>query len=252
MASQYQQFGQIPFQYINGFQISNNALTPNTVLDIGAGSCLDSTVTFQLSTSSTVSINSAASGLNGLDTGTIAASTVYAVYLVADPVYANAPGFMLSLSTTAPLLPFGYSAFRLIGYVATNGSSQFLKGLWSAGNSSTRTFAYDAPQATSITAGNAVVYTNVALTTLVPSVDGVIVNVASALTPSAASQTLKLTPFGGVGDAVTITGQVASVVVSSNSRLFSKLNAGVPTIRYVVSAAGAAAALNVAGYEYSV
>ena len=46
----------IPF-YVNGLGISNNATTPNTKLDVAAGTCLDSTGTFQMSLNASVTID---------------------------------------------------------------------------------------------------------------------------------------------------------------------------------------------------
>ena len=157
---------------------------------------------------------------------------------------------MLSLSYTAPVMPFGYSAFALIGYAVTDSSAHFLKGYWTAGNSTSRLFMYDAPQATAITAGAATTYTAIDLSALVPTADNLPVWVSSAFTPGAASRTLKLQPTGATGDAVTITGQVTSVVVSSNSLVLAKLSSAVPKVSYIVSNAGDAAAINVAGYQF--
>lgn len=238
--------------YCNGLAISNNATTPNTQLNVATGNMLDSTGTFQISLDTAVVINAATTGLNALDTGTLAASTVYAVYLVSDPVSLQTSGCVISTSYTAPTLPFGYSAFALIGYVTTNSSAQFLKGYWTAGNGTSRLFMYDAPQATAITAGAATSYTAITLTSLVPTADNLPVWISSAFTPGAASRTLKLQPTGATGDAVTITGQVTSVIVTSNSLVLAKLSSSVPKISYVVSNSGDAAAINVAGYQFFV
>ncbi len=236
--------------YANGLGISNNATTPNTKLDVAVGTILDSTGTFQLTLSTAVTINTGAVGLNGLDTGVLLASKVYAVHLVCDPVTQQVSGAMASLSATAPTLPFGYSAFALIGYIVTDSSVHFLKGYWTAGNSTSRLFMYDAPQATAITAGAATSYTAIDLVALVPTVDNLPVWIASAFTPGAASRTLKLQPTGAVGDAITITGQVTSVIVTSNSLVLAKISASKPEVSYVVSNAGDAAAINVAGYQF--
>ena len=236
--------------YVNGLGLSNDATTPNTKLDVAIGSILDSSGTFQLSLSAPVVINAAVNGLNGLDTGSLAASTVYAVHLVADPVTQQASGCMVSLSASAPLLPFGYSAFALIGHVVTDGSSHFLKGYWSAGNSGHRVFMYDAPQATAITAGAATSYTAVDLSAFVPAVDNRPVWIASAFTPNAAGHAFKMQPYSATGDAIIINGQVATVVVNSNSYLFSKLNSGKPEINYLVANGADAVAINVAGYDF--
>jgi hypothetical protein len=243
-------YGSFLPDYANGLAISNNATTPNTKLDVATGTILDSTGTFQIGLDEAVTINAATVGLNGIDTGALAASTVYAVYIVCDPVSLQPSGAMISLSYTQPYLPEGYGFFALIGFVTTNSSSQFLKGYWTAGNDTRRTFVYDAPIATAVTAGNATSFTAVTLTAFVPAVDNTPVSVAYAFTPGAASRTLNLTPANGVGNAVTITGQVTSVVISGNASVFSKLASGVPEIDYKVANSGDAVALNVAGYDF--
>ena len=252
--STYLQFGQIPFNFCSGLGLSNNATTPNTKLDVATGSILDSTGAFQLILGTAVTIDATTNGLNGLDTGSLAASTVYAVHVIGDPITGQTTGCMISTSATAPLMPFGYSAFALIGYVVTSSGSVFLKGLWSAGSyGGKRVFMYDAPQATAITAGAATSYTAIDLSAFVPATStSRPVYISSAFTPGAASRVLKLQPTGNTGDAITITGQVTSVVVSSQSYLFARLSSSAPKISYLVSNAGDAAAINVAGYEFFV
>jgi len=244
------QFGQSPWKYANGLAISNNATTPNSLLNIATGSILDSAGVFQLFLDAPVVVNSASNGLNGLDTGTITLNTLYKVYLVADVVSALPSGVVISTSATGPLMPFGYNKYALIGYVATNGSSQFLKGYWTASNGSTREFFYDAPVATEVTAGNATAFTAIPLTAVVPAIDNTPVRLNYAFTPGAASRTLNFTPGNGVGNAITVTGQVTSVVVSGQSLVVSKVTAGVPEVDYKVSNSGDAVAVNVAGYTF--
>lgn len=247
----YKSYNQALFPYAYGLGLSNNATTPNTKLDVAVGSILDSSKTFQLNLDVAVTIDASVVGLNGIDTGALAASTLYKVFLVADPQSYNVTGAIISASST-PVLPYGYGAYALIGYVATDGASHFLKGYWTDDKSSLRTFMYDAPQATAITAGNAVAYTAIDLSALVPAVANIPVYVDSALTPSAASQTLKLQPAAGTGDMVTITGQVNAVVVSSQDLVIATLVAGLPKVNYKVSNAGAAAAINVGGYQFAI
>lgn len=244
------QFGQSPWGYVNGLGISNHATTPNTKISIATGSAMDSTGVYQLTVSSALTLDATTTGLNALDTGSLAASKVYSVFIVADPIKQQAIGCLLSLSATAPLLPTGYSVFKLIGYITTDASVHFLAGSWTAGNGGRRTFVYDAPIATAVTAGAATSYTAVALTTFVPLVENTPVIVNFAFTPGAASRTLKMTPGNGTGDFVTITGQVTSVVVSGNTMVFSKVTSSVPEIDYKVSNAGDAVAINVAGYDF--
>lgn len=230
------QYGQELPYYINGFGISNDATTPNTVLDIAAGSCLDSTGTFQLNNNAVIKINAAVNGLNGLDTGTFAASKVYAVYLVWDPVTLQTPGAMISLSLTAPLLPFGYSAFLLIGYATSDSSTHFLKGYWSAGNSSTRTFTYDAP--IQCLSGNQTGYTGVDLSAFVPAVNNTPVVLFSNFTANAAADVENLQGYNSTGDAVTIIAPVAGATAHTTQQntVLAQLNSGAPSIKYKVSA----------------
>ena len=107
--------------------------------------------------------------------------------------------------------------------------------------------------ATAITAGAAVVDTPVALGGLVPAIEGLAVWMGIAITPSAASRTLTLKPYGATGAPVQVTGQVAAVVVRQNALVQAQLLLGVPNLEYIWSAGGGdAVALNVAGYEYSI
>ena len=247
----YKSYNQALFPYAYGLGLSNNATTPNTKLDVAVGSILDSSKTFQLNLDVAVTIDATVTGLNGLDTGSLAASTLYNVFLVADPQSYNVTGAIISASSI-PVLPYGYGAYALIGYVATGAGSTFLKGYWTDDKSTWRTFMYDAPQATAITAGNATSYTAIDLSAFVPAVASTPVFIDSALTPAAASQTLKLQPAGGTGDAVTITGQVAAVVVSSQSLVLAQLASGDPKVSYKVSNGAAAAAINVGGYQFAI
>ena len=249
------QYGQDAAYYINGLQISNDATTPNTLLDISAGSCLDSTGTFQYNNNNALVINGAVNGLNGLDTGTLAASTVYAVYVVWDAVHNKVAGGMLSLSLTAPLLPFAYGQFLLIGYVVTDSSTHFLKGYWSAGNGSMRQFTYDAFQATAVTAGAATSFTNVNLITLVPNVANTPVQVYTSYLPGTAGHTLSMQAGNATGAQAIITGQVAAVHVTGISTILAQpvsiTSVVSPVINYEV-VSGDAVAIDVAGYTWFV
>jgi hypothetical protein len=244
------QYGQEPWYYANGLKITNDATTPDEIIDIATGSILDSTGVYQLSVDSVLSPSIVSSGLNGLDTGTVAASKVYAVYVVADPVTQQETGAIFSLSLTGPLMPFGYSAYALIGFVVTDATADILLGSWTAGNDARRSFFFDAPIATAITAGNATTYTAVSLAAFVPAVEDTPVSVAYSFTPGAASRALNLTPGNGVGNAVTITGQVTSVVVSGNAQVLAKVTSAVPEIDYKVANSGDAVALSVAGFDF--
>jgi hypothetical protein len=243
----------IPF-YVNGLGISNDVTTPNSILDVGVGSIVDYTGTYQMVVKSPLTVSSAFAGVGGLDSGTVAASTMYQIYLISDPVSNNPISLLLStaLSAVGPLMPFGYSAYALLGHAATDSSSHFLSGYWSDSDSAYRVFTYDAPQATSVTAGTATTYTGVDLSALVPHFNNVPVMIASSFIPgNAAGDTLKMQGYNSTGDAVIITGQVTTVHVTTNSLVLAQLNTAAPSIKYKVTNAGDTAALNVAGYSWN-
>ncbi len=237
----------LPF-YFNGLGISNDATTPNTKLDIATGSCLDSTGTYQLSLDAAVVINAANTGLNGLDTGSLAASTVYKVFIVADPVTRQPSGAMISLAAT-PLLPFGYSAYALIGYVTTDSSSHFLLGYWSDNDSARRVFTYDAP-IIALSAGTSTSYAGVALTAFVPPVANIPVYMYMLFAANAAANAANLQGYNSTGDQITLIAPVATGVANTteNVNVLAQLNSSAPSIKYKVAAG--ALSLYVCGYTF--
>lgn len=67
-----------------------------------------------------LTINSAAIGANGLDTGAIAASTWYSVWVIWNDTTAAG---LLSLSATAPTMPSGYTHKARVGWMRTDGTA---------------------------------------------------------------------------------------------------------------------------------
>lgn len=219
-----------------------------------AGQCSDSTGTNTITvpaTSTTISL--LASGLNGLDTGTVAASTMYAVFAIGDPSGRNPAGFLLSTSATAPVMPAGatygtsYGEFRRIGWIKTDGSSNILAFYQEPVNDVIRLMQYDAPIAV-LTAGVATSYTAVSLAAAVPTTAGRVV-IASALTPNAASDTASIRPTGATGDYIVQVGQVAAVVTRLQYELLPLIASGAMKIDYKVSTASAALTVAVQAYE---
>lgn len=244
----------IPF-YVNGLLLSNDATTPLTILDVGVGSIVDSTGTYQMETTAALSISTAFNGVGGLDTGAIAASTVYFVYLVSDPVTNNPIGGMLSLAapSVGPLMPYGYSAFALLGYVAIDSSSHILKGYWTAEDSAWRTFTYDAFQATLVTAGSSATYANVKLNGLVPNVNNTPVQVYTSFAAGAAGDVLSLQAGNATGAQATLTAQVTTTPLTTISTVLAQpvtiTSVSYPVINYKVSGTDTVA-IDVAGYSF--
>lgn len=228
------------------------AVASTTTLTMAAGRARNSSDENDIILSAGVTINAANNGINGLDTGTFAASTLYAVYAVGDSSQNSTPGAVMSLaSSSAPTLPVGYDMYRLIGYARSDGSTHFLAGYW-YGSSNERLWTYDVPIATAVTAGNSATYAAVTLTGFVPAKSQLPVLVETNWTANAAADTMALQGFSAVGDTVKYIAGVAGATAHTLSRDYvnAQLDSGAPKINYKVSAG--TVAINVAGYQLSI
>lgn len=107
--------------YVVGLEISTDMTT--SAVSVAAGACTDQTGTVLIDRGAvSTSINLATTGINALDTGTIANNSIYYVWAVSG---ASGTGCIASLSLTAPTLPAGYDLYkRRLGAFITNGSAQ--------------------------------------------------------------------------------------------------------------------------------
>lgn len=104
-------------QKIDTLAIVNNTSTPNSKVDVTIAKIWNQeTVSF--------TIDMAASGANGLDTGAEAASTWYYIWAIYNG--ATTVAGLLSASATAPTLPSGYTYKQLIGAVYNSSGSNFV------------------------------------------------------------------------------------------------------------------------------
>lgn len=69
-----------------------------------------------------LSCSTAATGAGGLDTGSIAASTWYAVWLISN---GSTTAALLSLSATAPAMPAGYTFKARVGWIRTDSTNKY-------------------------------------------------------------------------------------------------------------------------------
>ena len=121
-----QLYENVPGPLVGSFVNLSSGVTGNASLNIIA----DQLVVSQSSTSSfilsnvSVACDITTSGLNGLDTGTEAINTWYAIFVVANN--AGQTGCLLSLSPASPTLPSGYTYFYRTGWVRNNASSNFI------------------------------------------------------------------------------------------------------------------------------
>jgi hypothetical protein len=109
--------------YLSGLGTSNNSGTPNTKIDVAAGVCADDTNAQMLPLAATT-LDCSGTGANGLDTGTLANSTWYHLFVIGKTDGTTA--LLASTSISAPTYPTGYTLKRRIGSFKTDGSAHIL------------------------------------------------------------------------------------------------------------------------------
>lgn len=243
-----------PFLYASGMQFSNNATTPNTKVDVSAGQCRDSTDSIDLVVSSGLTVDATVTGYDGLDTGSLAASSFYKLFAIGDSSNFNPEGFILTLASNSyPVMPYGYDSYRLIGFMLTDGSSHFLPFYMStsAATGNYRYVQYDAPIAVTVTAsGTSATYSAMDLSVAVPSVNFEKVKIYAKWDPNAAGDTLTFQSAGGTGNWL-INTAISTPVQDFTFDILPVIASSVPKISYKVSA-GTLTAVTVMGYCFNI
>lgn len=230
-------------KYVYGM---GGAYASATTLTLNAGQARDDSNINDITLSANATINGAVNGANGLDTGSLANSTLYNVFAINDSTKYQATAGVLSTQaiTSGPLQPFGYDGFRWVFTVKTDGSAQILP-FRITGTGLRKTFWYDTPIAV-LTGGNATTFTDIDLTGSMPAMaTDVILEVA--FTPATAANALKLRAKGSsaTNGNVQVTGVVATkaqelqVIVPCSALGF---------IQYLVSNGSDAATISLVGY----
>lgn len=248
--------------YINGLKLT---YVSATTMSVSAGKCSNGTNVNDISVglpqnvaatqtgtepvpagSGAVLINTAANGAAGLDIGVMANDTFYAVYAIGDS-YGIEPGSaIISANLVSPLLPAGYDMSFRIGFIKSSGAAAILP-FRQDGCGLDRWMWYDAPIATSVTAGASATYAPVDATAGLPTATPTIVRWYCAFTPTAAADALTLVP--GTSTATlgyaSASGSVAGV--ANIVQLFCPTDAPVTdAIDYKVT--GSAVAISVQAY----
>ena len=114
----------IPFAV--GLVVTNDGSTPNTKVDVTAdfAQLASSSKVAVQRTSISITINDTINGAGGLDTGSVAASTWYYLYVIDN---GTTTAGLMSLSATSPTLPGGYNYVMRVGATRTDGSSNLLR-----------------------------------------------------------------------------------------------------------------------------
>ena len=218
-------------KYVNGLTLTRTAAK---TMSVAAGAARDSSNTNDIILDALVSINGLFVGANGVDVAVLAASSLYAVYLIGDSTNYESTAALLSLSATAPNLPGGYDMYRRIGWVRTDGSSNLLQ-FWQYGLDQTRMYYYDVG-ISELSGGAATTFTAIDLATSVPpTATEVLFDVT--FTPDGATEVAEFLPFGSAATSGMVrfgygvaAAQVGMVTVPC------QLDAGVPKVLYKVAA----------------
>lgn len=260
----------LPHLYVQGLQLSAATPTAATVVAIAPGAARDANNSIDMVVGLQnyfgidnpavlfngyqpgLFVNSAVNGANGLDTGTVAASTQYAFYLIGDSRnYNNAAGLMSLTSNVAPTMPTGYDSYRLIGFWQTDGSSQFVYATHKPQNIAGLLTYFNSPAVSVLSGGTSTTFAAIDLTTnsAIPTttLPNVIVTLLVTFTPAAVGDTVQFRPTGSsaTGNLPTITGTTAGIAQSQYIQVIAGVGASKPEIDYKVTSGSDAVSVSV-------
>ena len=194
-----------------------------------------------------LTVDMAASGANGLDTGVEAALTWYYVHAIYDATLSSRAA-LLSLSATSPTLPSGYTYAGLVGAAYNDGVGN-MRPFHQRG---TRVVA---GRTTPLNAGTAATFTAISLALHVPAIATVVYGDMS-IDKSAGTAETRMdiasdgsgsTPLYGVATARSPAGVGANTSISRGAAL---LLTTAQQVKYLVSGANARGYLFMQGYEF--
>lgn len=119
------------------------AWTSGTMLLIAPGSCTvtnGGSSTLFINSLGTLALNAATNGVNGLDSGTLIDATWYAIYVIYNPTTATVASLLSNNFSNPLVLPSGFTHYRRIGSVLTNGTN--ILAFVCTGNGPTKRFQF--------------------------------------------------------------------------------------------------------------
>jgi hypothetical protein len=259
----------LPHLYISGLNISVASLT---VLAIAPGQARDSNDNIDMPVSfpnlqgntypvpqfqnyaPPLFINSAVNGANGLDAGSLTASTQYAVYLIGDSRgYNQVAGILTLTSNVLPLIPLGYDSYRLIGFIETDSSSHFVYATHEPQSMSGALAYYLQPPVSVLSGGASTTFAGVDLNSAVPTgaLNNVIVELLVTFIPAAVGDTVQIRPTGSSATSglVTITGIAAGIAQSQYIQVIAGVNGSThAAIDYEVTSSSDSVSMSVVGW----
>lgn len=231
----------LPFKYVDGLELS---YTATTAIQVAAGQCRDSTDTYDLVLSADTDLFTSINGAGGLDTGDVAATTMYAVFVIGNSIKRLPTSTLMSLSSTAPVMPTGYDLFRRVGYIRIDSSFQVTRFYQTA----ERRMVY-AEFISVITGGNDASFAPIDLSAAVPAIPNCSVLLKALLLPATAGNVLAIRPTGSIAASVScLSASVLSVAQIAQVSAIVGIDAGVASIDYQVSQSTDAVNLYVISY----
>lgn len=199
-----------------------------------------------------VLINSAVNGVNGLDQGTIAASSQYAIYAIGDSRGYNPVGGLLSLcSNVSPLLPSGYDSLRLLGFIETTSSSTFVYST-NKPQLVVNGLGYYVSASSVLSAGTSTTFAAIDMSSPIPTttLPNVIALLLITYVPNAVGDYFQLRPTGSSATSgiVTIYGQQAGIAQSQYLQMIAGVGSSKPEIDYLVSSSSDSLSISVVGW----
>jgi hypothetical protein len=239
---------QLPHLYISGMNVS---VASTTVIAIAPGQCRDQNDAIDMEYDSALYLNSAVNGAGGLDTGSLAASSNYLIWAIADSSNKHPNSGLISLqSNVAPLLPYGYDSMRLIGAVSTDGSVHFTAA--SVLNAVNYKGYFLLPAVSVLSGGNATSFTAIDLSSAIPTTTDPFVIALATVTfiPAAVGDTVSFRPTGSTATSnlPVITGVAAGVAQTQNIALNCGVGSSKPEVDYKVTASGDSVSISIYGY----
>lgn len=222
-------------------------------VQVGSGVCRDFANSFDISLNSNITASIATSGVNGLDTGSANDDIWYAVHVIADSVGDNVPATLLSISAHNPIMPLGYNKFRRVGWVRNGSDGDFLKFIQSWQNG-TRRYGYDLglSETQILNAGNATTFTDLDLSSFVPTTARNIIFITEFETNSTGSSTHEV-KFRPNGFNAFVNGslwqQRLGLVNTSKNRMQMEMPCVDQTIEYRVDSSVNLTNLSIIGYD---
>lgn len=259
----------LPFLYISGLDLSvastkiiaiapGQARDSNDIIDMPVGfSNLQGNVVPAIqyqNYQSPLLVNAQTNGVNGLDQGSLAASTQYAVYLIGDSRgYKDVAGIMTLSSNASPLMPSGYDSYRLLGFVSTNASTNFVFATNPVQLMKNASAYYLSGASAALSGGTSTSFAEVDLNSYVPlaSLPNVIVQLLVTYIPSSAGSYAQFRPAdsSATTNLVTISAQSAGIAQTQYIQVIAGPNGSSHTaLDYKVSSSSDSLSFSVVGY----